>query len=176
MIGNLVSISQILNIDNVILENSKKFEQENELILKCIYDQYDLLAYKKKFLILFSEIRMVYNYNYAFKNNELKVTANYDTEVVDNRNLSNPVAKYIESIVDDQIKITKLYFEVIKLSYKFTLEESIYFINTFLKQKTEIEIAKIFGVTKPSIDQYKKSCLFKMMINLSEFIEESNDY
>lgn len=175
MIDNLVTVNQILEIDKTILTNSKKFKNKNILIMKSVYNQYDLLLYKKHFLILFNDFKKVYNYNSALENPETLITTKYDTNIISsNKQISNPVANYIDNIVDDYIKVTRLYNATVRLSYKLTYDESIYFINTFLTGRNENQIADILGITKPSLDKYKKSCLFKMLVNLSDFLD--NDY
>lgn len=177
---NLIILNQILEIDKTILTNSKKHKKENTLVEDYIYNQYDLLMYRKKFLVLLTDFTKVRNsYKFMKENYEIKITSDYDDRIIDkNRTLSDPVAKFINNKVDEQIKLSDLYIAIINLSCKFTYEESIYFINTFLVKKTEVDVAKIIGVTKPSIDKYKKSCLFKMVMDLGKFLEENemNDY
>lgn len=157
-------------IHQKLLTIARENDEQNMLILKKVYDQYDVLEYKKKIMRLFKTLRQE---KYIRPEYSIKMSTNYEHN--SNRS-SNSNGSQMENCVDKYIDSMKREEEVceslLKLSKKLTMEEMIYFINTFLLDKTEENIADTIGISKTSLQKIKKSCLVKAWFELKIYLGE----
>lgn len=157
-------------IHQKLLAIARENDEQNMLILKKVYDQYDVLEYKKKIMRLFKTLRQE---KYIRPEYSIKMSTNYEHN--SNRS-SNSNGSQMENFVDKYIDSMKREEEVceslLKLSKKLTMEEMIYFINTFLLDKTEENIADTIGISKTSLQKIKKSCLVKAWFELKIYLGE----
>lgn len=168
---DIIILEDLLNIDKTILGNSKK-NRKKILIDEIIYNQCDILEVKKKLEKLFKKFKSITNYCEYISYNSLSITSKYELTIKSkNKIISNPVQRAVGRKVDEEIESTDFYKAIIELSYKLTYEECVYLINTFLDNKSEENIAKILYMSKPSLQKYKKSCIFKMWLDLEKFCD-----
>lgn len=106
----------------------------------------------------------------------LKLTPNYSPRpeaFLRNINESN-VEKVIQKKYDKLIDATSMYYSIMKLGYKFTNSEKVYFINTFLRSKpmSEDKISDLLNISRTYLQKIKASCIVKSWIELEKYVKE----
>lgn len=171
--NGIVTLNELLNINDAIEKMAEKNIESNELLTERICEQYDIVDIKKKLTNLFIDFRSArYLYNFPVSDS-IRTTPVYqkDESFHQRSNVSqveNAVARY----VDKQILTTNIYHSILSVSSKFIDEEVIYMINAFLVRKSEEDIAEILGISKTYLQRYKKSCLVKMWTELRQYCED----
>ena len=175
LIDNIVTLDQLLNITDTIKANSKEQEDFNQLLDKCIVDNYDILENKQKLLKLFSRFKSArYLYDFPIED-QIKTTTSYEEKVgFTQRSNSSKVETAVQKYCDEQIHTTNVYYSILKVSYKLTGDEVVYLINTFLTHKSEDDIAELIGISKTYLQNIKKSCIVKMWVDLKKYCKEDD--
>ena len=75
---------------------------------------------------------------------------------------------------DKLIDATSMYYSIMKLGYKFTNSEKVYFINTFLRSKpmSEDKISDLLNISRTYLQKIKASCIVKSWIELEKYVKE----
>ncbi len=172
---NVVTIDQLLNVSKTVTEHAKEETENNQLLDEYICNRYNILNEKKKLIKLFSIFKSA-KYLYSFPIEEsIKTTPVYEKRLGTAQRITpSQVDSTVERHLDKMIFITELYNTLIILSYKLTISEAIYLINTFLTHKSEDDIAEIIGISKTYLQKIKKSCIVKMWTDFNKYCK--NDY
>lgn len=173
--NEMVTLNQLLNIKDVITDNSKKYIEVNELLKDFIFNQYDTIKIREELLKLFATFKSArYLYDFPLEENIKITSSSIEHEVSIQRNNSSKVEEAIEKNFDKKVLTTDIYNSILKVSYKFTDDEVIYLINTFFTYKSEEDIAELIGISKSYLQKIKKSCLVKMWTELEQYCEEDD--
>ena len=78
----------------------------------------------------------------------------------------------LKEIQIKKILTTDIYNKILKLSYKLTVSEGDYLINTFIHHISEEKIAGIIGISKTYLQKIKKSCIIKMWVDLQIYCDK----
>jgi len=172
---DIVTQSELLNISNSIEDNAKIYKDGNQILDEVICKQYDVIRIKEKLKKLFEDFKSA-KYLYDFPLEErIKISADYEYKVGSSqRSNASKVENAVLRETDKLIYTTDVYNSIINLSYKLTGYEAIYLINTFLRHKSEEEIATIIEMSKTYLQKIKKSCIVKMWINLKQYCDEDD--
>ena len=175
LIDNIVTLNQLLNINDTIKTNAKEQEDCNQLLDEFICNSYDILENKQKLLKLFSRFKSArYLYDFPIED-QIKTTTSYNDQIVfTQRSNTSQVENAVQKYCDEQIHTTNVYYSILKVSYKLTGDEVIYLINTFLTHKSEDDIAEIIGISKTYLQKIKKSCIVKMWVDLKQYCKEDD--
>lgn len=163
-------LEKIFNIDKVIISNVKRNNHINSLISSHFYDKLDVIYYKEELLKIFSKFKST-KYLYQFIGNSGSSSL-YDLSGIKSGTISNPVFNQAKDMVDGKDFLESFYNSIISLSRKLTYEEGIYLVETFLDSLSEEKIANMLNFSKTNLQKYKKSCLVKMWVELSCYIEK----
>lgn len=168
----IVTINELININDAIESIAKKNIELNELLNDRICNQYDIVDIKKKLTDLFTTFRSArYLYNFPVSDS-IRTTPIYEKdESFHQRNNVSQVENAVSRYVDKQILTTNIYNSILNVSSKLVDDEVIYMINTFLLRKSEEDIADILGISKTYLQKAKKSCLVKMWTDLRQYCE-----
>ena len=169
---NVVTLNELINISDYIKKVAEKNKQQNELLSEQVCNSYDTSYIRSNLLELFNKFKSA-KYLYEFPlDSSIKLTPSYTLDEACHQ-LSNvsQVEQIIENHIDKQLLTTNIYNSIIKVSYKLSNEEVIYFINTFISRKSEEDIANIIGISKTYLQKIKKSCLIKMWVDLKQYCE-----
>lgn len=100
----------------------------------------------------------------------LKAT-NYEinADIHANKN-SDKILNYIINKIDNETYLVKIYNLLKSLSYKFTLSETIYFVETFFSEKTDDAICERLGLSRTGIQKIRKSCLVKTYLEFKKIV------
>lgn len=172
---NIVTLNQLLDIVKTVTNNAKIQNDYNQLIDEYICNRYNILDYKKKLCELFSKFKSAkYLYKFPIEEN-IKTTPIYEERLgFTQRSTSSQVDSEVEHYIDKMLFTTEIYNTLIKVSYKLTIGEAIYLVNTFLTHKSEDDIAEIIGISKTYLQKIKKSCIVKMWTDFNIYCENDN--
>ncbi len=171
----IVTLDQLLNVSNTIRTNASKNEEYNQLLDDYICNQYDTSDMREKLYKLFATFKSArYLYDFPVES-DIKISPNYEFhEEMVQRSTTSQIENAIERYVDKQLLTTDIYNSILKVSYKLTGDEVIYFINTFLNRKSEEEISEIIGISRTYLQKIKKSCIVKMWVDLEKYCNEDD--
>lgn len=171
----IVTLNELLNINNTIQDNALTKKGCNQLIDEVVCDRYDTLLQKKKLQVLFSKFKSArYLYDFPIEHN-IKISSNAEVNLSQSqKNNKSLIENAIMHYVDKQILTTNVYNSIIKLSFKLTESEVIYLINTFLAHSSEEDIADLIGISKTYLQKIKKSCIVKMWVDLHQYCDEDD--
>ncbi len=140
---------------------------------ETIFNQYDIIEEKEKLKFLFSKFN-VSKYLYDFPvedgisyNSSYKLQNGFTQKII-----ASKVENAIERDLDKKILTTDIYNALLRLSYKLTISEGNYFINTFIHHISEEKIAEIIVISKTYLQKIKKSCIIKMWIVLQIYCDK----
>lgn len=171
----IVTLDQLLTVSNTIRTNASKNQEYNQLLDDYICNQYDIADMRDNLYKLFAKFKSArYLYDFPVESN-IKISSNYvlrEEEV--QRSTTSQIENAIERYVDKQLLTTEIYNSILKVSYKLTGDEVVYFINTFLSRKSEEEISEIIGVSRTYLQKIKKSCIVKLWVNLEKYCIEDD--
>ena len=170
-----MTLNQLLDVGKTVTTNATIQNDCNQLIDEYICNKYKILDYKKILCELFSKFKSAkYLYNFPVEEN-IKTTPTYEKRLgFVQRSITSQVDCQVEQYIDKLLFTTEIYNTLIKVSYKLTIDEAIYLVNTFLSHKSEEDIAEIIGVSKTYLQKIKKSCIVKMWTDFSAFCEIDN--
>lgn len=171
----IVTLNQLLNIKDLIADNSKSYSDDNELLEDYVLGQYDTIHIREELLKLFADFKSArYLYDFPLDEN-IKITSSTSNhEVSTQKNTTSQIEKAIEKYIDKQLLTTDIYNSIIKVSYKLTNDEVLYLTYTFLTYKSEEYIAELIGISKSYLQKIKKSCLIKLWTELKKYCKEDD--
>lgn len=171
----IVTLNQLLNIKDLIADNSKSYSDDNELLEDYVLGQYDTIHIREKLLKLFADFKSArYLYDFPLDEN-IKITSSTNNhEVFTQKDTTSHIEKAIEKYIDKQLLTTDIYNSIIKVSYKLTNDEVLYLTYTFLTYKSEEYIAELIGISKSYLQKIKKSCLIKLWTELKKYCKEDD--
>ena len=163
------TFDDLINVGKTIILKTKKATNKNSLIVKSVYEKYDIVFLKSELIKMFAKYKSnCYSYKSAYNPQK---TYRYSQITVSKNTISNPVLETIEKLQDAQIYASDFYNSLIILSEKLMYRESLYLANAFLEQESEETIAETIGISKTALQKYKKSCIIKMWIELKCYYE-----
>jgi len=172
-----LTYNELLNFPDEFLKESSKYYEVSELISKSECDKYDTKELREKVEARFKKFKDAkYIYKYPNEKYYQPITPNYQIrESMTTRNISNSRTGKIDSIMDKQVWVTKLYYSLMDtVTTKLTKQEAVYLIDSFFKNVSEEIIADKLSVCKQTLQKIKKSCLVKVWIEM-EALEEFED-
>lgn len=172
-----LTYNELLNFPDEFLKESSKYYEVSELISKTECDKYNTKELKEKVEARFKKFKDArYIYKYPNEKYYQPITPNYQIhESMMTRNISNSRTGKIDSIMDKQVWVTKLYYSLMDtVTTKLTKQEAVYLIDSFFKNVSEEIIADKLSVCRQTLQKIKKSCLVKVWIEM-EALEEFED-
>ncbi len=156
---NILTFDMILELPNIILSESKKYDKYAQLLRKDIYDKYDIKDTRKKVEKYFNRYKDVkYLYKFPFNYNITSSSFNV-TKVHSGNNDKTSLA--VAKNVDEQIWAYDFYECLVNLSPKLTEQESIYLVDTFFSGISEEIISEKLNICRNTLQNIKKSCIVK---------------
>lgn len=180
MENSIVTLKELQDIEILISKNTDEHQKYNALIDDEVIKNYDVIAIKKELTKLFNIFKAAkYLYKFPVEEN-ISINNHFNETGIFSKNkttsyVEDTVAKYI----DNQLYTTKLYHSIIDCSSKFTGDEAIYFLNTFINHISEEDIAEIIGISKTYLQKIKKSCIIKIWVDLKQYCKwkkNSNEF
>jgi len=132
----ILSLELLLNLPKEILRISEEYDEYSGLIKREYFSNYDFIYMKEEINKQIDKYKNAkYFYRYPDEYN-IKVTPTYELrESAFTQSVSNPIEKLIGSRVDDEIWTTDFYKKIINVSVKLTLQEAIYFVDSFFADR-----------------------------------------
>lgn len=170
-----INYATFLNFPQDFLTAASKYYDLTERLSKRERDKYKIEELREiidRRIEVFKDTKYLYQYSNEL-NNTLKASNYQPKEVMTPRKLSSPQEDKVDPTVDRQIWANKFYYALIdSLSTKLTREESIYFIDSYFRNRTEDEIASKIGICPDTLQKYKISCLIKLLTE----VRATDDY
>lgn len=172
----LITYNELINIEENLTNIVSKNCKDNFLLNEFTTSGYDISNCRAKILDITYGLKST-KYLFEMKTEDyLKLTPNYSPRpeaFLRNINESN-VEKVIQKKYDKLIEATSMYYSIMKLGYKFTNSEKVYFINTFLRSKpmSEDKISDLLNISRTYLQKIKASCIVKSWIELEKYVKE----
>lgn len=161
--NNLLTFDMILELPEVILDYSNKYNVYSKLLSKEIVAKYydnELRGKVKKRVDNFLNFK--YNCTISISD-KISVTSNYEPRIGTNPNRTpSKVENAVSKTLDRQIKMKYIYDEFINCSKKLTKAEAIYFVDYFFSNIAESYINENLGYSRRTFEHLRKSCLIKI--------------
>ena len=169
---NIVTLNELNNIVETINDIIQKNCEKNELLSETFFNQHDIIVEKEKLKFLFAKFKASkYLYDFPVEDS-ITYNSSYGLQERFTQRLTvSKVENAVESNLDKKILTTDIYNKILKLSYKLTVSEGDYLINTFIHHISEEKIAEIIGISKTYLQKIKKSCIIKMWVELQIYCD-----
>ena len=170
---NIVTLNELNNIVETINDIIQKNCEKNELLSETLFNQYDIIEEKEKLKFLFAKFNASkYLYDFPVEDS-ITYNSSYGLQERFTQRLTvSKVENAVERDLDKKILATDIYNKILKLSYKLTVSEGDYLINTFIHHISEEKIAEIIGISKTYLQKIKKSCIIKMWVDLQIYCDK----
>lgn len=142
-----------------MLEENSKIKNPNPFP-KEIYEQLDVKRTKEAIKNYFKRFHIEKNSLYIMT--FTKVTPSYNLKLNDNNKISDPTGNIVERKEQNSKWLFEFCNKMVNLSKMLTHNEIVYFINTFFYNKSEEFICEIFDISKMTLQNIKKGCLYKV--------------
>lgn len=170
-----LTYATLLNFPQDFLTAASKYYDLTERLSKRERDKYKLEELREiidRRIEVFKDTKYLYQYSNQL-NDTLKASNYQPKEVMTPRKLSSPQEDKVDPVVDRQIWANKFYYALIdSLSTKLTREESIYFIDSYFRNKNEDDISAKLGICGETLQKHKISCLIKLLTE----VRATDDY
>lgn len=169
-----LTFEQLLYLPNRILEESKKYTDDNQLLSKKVcskYNQKELYTLIRNYIERFKDSKYLYHYSIT---DNIKVTSTYG-EIVSakNKRITDPVGDLVRKHLDQQLWVDQTYNTLIQAAPKLTRDEAIYFVEAFFNENSEEKISEMLGINRSKLrNTIKASCLVKIGSELNLLNEE----
>lgn len=157
------TLDMLLDLPRKLLKKAEEYDEYTGLLEKRKYQDYDFKELKKEIQEYFDSFKET-KYSYKFSA-ELSINITHPfqfREGSSQRTNNDPFSKAIEKHIDDKIWLYKFYNILLVAGQKLTLQEAIYFVDTFFGNKTEDIISEKLGICRNTLQGVKKSCLVKV--------------
>lgn len=170
-----INYATFLDFPQDFLDAASKYYDLTERLSKRERDKYKIEELREiidKRIEVFKDTKYLYQYSKELSDT-LKASNYQPKEVMTPKKLSSPQEDRVDPTVDRQIWANKFYYALIdSFSTKLTREESIYFIDSYFRNKTEEDIAAKIGICPDTLQKYKMSCLIKLLTE----VRATDDY
>lgn len=158
----ILTLDMLLELPREVLKKAEEYDEYTGLLEKRKCQNYDFKELKREIKEYFESFRDT-KYSYKFSA-ELNISITHSLELREGsfqRTNSDPFSKAVEKHIDDQIWLRNFYNTLLIVGQKLTLQEAIYFVDTFFGNKSEDIICEKLGICRNTLQRVKKSCLVK---------------
>ncbi len=164
---DILTLDKILDLPNEVLKTSKKYDEFSEPLRKSVIDQYNIKEIKEEITKKFNKFKDAkYYYNFQLEQliNLVPDYALKDYET--SKSTESSVENIVQKQEDGKIWVSIFYKTLIHVSAKLTLNEAIYLVDSFFRNKSEEFIAERLHICKQTLQGIKMSCLVKVWLEL----------
>lgn len=155
----------IIDLPNKILEISKEYSKQNDLLTKDIIDSYEVKDIRP---IIETKInKFKYLKSICSLPIEGSIITNYDTNSnIKSNSTDSKVEKAVIKKIDSAIWLQDFYEAMIRTAFNLTLDEATYIVNALFFHEKEINVAENLSICKQTLQKVKRSSLIKLYHNL----------
>ncbi len=160
-----LSFDDFLNLPKSVLQTAQEHDEYASLLSDSfIHECYqrnmktEISAYVQRF----KDAKYMYSYQgVCFSNYRYDSVSHQNTACI-----SDPVGRYVTRFIDNSLWVEKFYQCICRVSYKLTMQEAIYFVDTFFAEHSEEMISEKLGICRVTLQKIKKSCIVKIWLEL----------
>ncbi len=160
-----LSFDDFLNLPKQILLTAQEHDEYASLLSETFIHQYYQKKMKQE---IYRSVEKFKDAKYFYScDSDYSPSYSMDASLFRKKGeVADPVGNYVSHLVDDSWWVEQFYQCICKVACKLTMQEAIYFVDTFFGERSEEFISEKLGICRVTLQKIKKSCIVKLWLEL----------